>query len=180
MKSESELARVLDIHPSSVGAAKKREQIPPGWIEKVAEHYGINAHWLFFGKGEKYFLGSEQRSKSVLDSPNDEKSNAEKLNDEKLNDEKSRDELILARIIDQPPFLPAMPDGKSLSASGCPQCQYLRTLLSQEQAERRELSQENRKLWAKLCHLESEHARLLAFADSKHKKSDSAGTEQVA
>lgn len=51
-KNESELARILDIHPSSVGAAKKRTQIPTGWIEKIAEDFSINSDWLFFGRGQ--------------------------------------------------------------------------------------------------------------------------------
>ena len=47
--NDSDLARILGIHPSSVGAAKKRQQIPTGWIEKVAEDFGVSADWLFFG-----------------------------------------------------------------------------------------------------------------------------------
>lgn len=51
-KNESDLARILEIHPSSVGAAKKRNQIPTGWIEKVADDFSINSDWLFFGRGQ--------------------------------------------------------------------------------------------------------------------------------
>ena len=50
-KSDSGLARILDIRPPSVAAARKRKQIPSGWIEKVAEAYTVKTDWLFFGIG---------------------------------------------------------------------------------------------------------------------------------
>jgi hypothetical protein len=43
------LARVLNIKPQSIVAAKKRRQIPFGWIVTVAEKYQVSADWLFFG-----------------------------------------------------------------------------------------------------------------------------------
>lgn len=51
VKTDSALARVLDILPQSVTAARKRGQIPSGWIEKLSEQYGVSADWLFFGRG---------------------------------------------------------------------------------------------------------------------------------
>ena len=50
-KSDSGLARTLDIRPPSVAAARKRKQIPSGWVEKVAEGYNVKTDWLFFGSG---------------------------------------------------------------------------------------------------------------------------------
>lgn len=50
-KSDSGLARTLDIRPPSVAAARKRKQVPSGWIEKVAEGYSVKTDWLFFGIG---------------------------------------------------------------------------------------------------------------------------------
>lgn len=50
-KTDSALARALEILPQSVTAGRKREQIPSGWVEKVAEQFGVNASWLFFGTG---------------------------------------------------------------------------------------------------------------------------------
>lgn len=50
-KNESELAKILEINPSSVSAAKKRRQLPPGWVEIIAEKFNVNANWLFFGIG---------------------------------------------------------------------------------------------------------------------------------
>lgn len=49
-----ELAKVLEINPSSITAAKRREQIPTGWIETIAEKFNVNANWLFFGSGPMY------------------------------------------------------------------------------------------------------------------------------
>lgn len=50
-KNDSALARVLGILPQSVTAARKRAQIPTGWIENISEQYGVSTDWLFFGRG---------------------------------------------------------------------------------------------------------------------------------
>lgn len=50
-KTDSALARALEILPQSVTAARKRGQIPGGWFEKIAEQFGVSANWLFFGTG---------------------------------------------------------------------------------------------------------------------------------
>lgn len=50
-KNDSALARILDILPQSVTAARKRAQIPTGWIENISEQYGVSTDWLFFGRG---------------------------------------------------------------------------------------------------------------------------------
>ena len=54
VSSDSALARILGIKAPSVAAARKREQIPSGWIEKIAWEFRVNAHWLFFGEGIKF------------------------------------------------------------------------------------------------------------------------------
>ena len=62
-KSDSDLARALGIQPPSVAAARKREQVPSGWVEQVAERFGASADWLLFGDsrgatgGEAYTPG---------------------------------------------------------------------------------------------------------------------------
>lgn len=53
-KNDSALARALGILPQSVNAARKRGQIPTGWVEKISEQFDANANWLFFGKGSVY------------------------------------------------------------------------------------------------------------------------------
>jgi uncharacterized coiled-coil protein SlyX len=49
VKTDSALARILNIKPQSVVAAKKRRQIPPGWIVTLSREYDVSADWLFFG-----------------------------------------------------------------------------------------------------------------------------------
>lgn len=49
-KSDSALARILGILPQSVTAARKRGQIPTGWIENISEQFDISTDWLFFGR----------------------------------------------------------------------------------------------------------------------------------
>lgn len=51
ISKHSELSKLLGINQSSIAAARKRGQLPPGWIEKIAEDFNINANWLFFGQG---------------------------------------------------------------------------------------------------------------------------------
>jgi transposase-like protein len=49
----SVLARILAIDPASIAAAKKRQQIPGGWVEIIAEKCEVSSDWLYFGKGTK-------------------------------------------------------------------------------------------------------------------------------
>ena len=51
VESETGLGRKLGIKQSSVAGARKRNQIPPGWIVKISEQYEISADWLLFGEG---------------------------------------------------------------------------------------------------------------------------------
>ncbi|WP_084559407.1 LexA family transcriptional regulator [Nitratidesulfovibrio termitidis] len=50
-KGDTALANILGIKPPSVAAAKKRQQIPTGWVETIAEKFNVSADWLFFGRG---------------------------------------------------------------------------------------------------------------------------------
>lgn len=52
VEKDTELARILEIKPPSVSGARKREQIPSGWVERIAEKFGVSADWLFFGIGQ--------------------------------------------------------------------------------------------------------------------------------
>lgn len=49
--TDAELARALGITPQSVSGARKRGDVPPAWIQACAAQTGVNAHWLFFGRG---------------------------------------------------------------------------------------------------------------------------------
>ena len=52
-KSDGQLANYLGISRQNIGAARKREDVPTGWIYKVAELTGCSMDWLSFGKGPK-------------------------------------------------------------------------------------------------------------------------------
>ena len=51
VKSEGQLAKYLGITRQNIGAARKRDDVPPGWIYKVAELSGCSMDWLRFGQG---------------------------------------------------------------------------------------------------------------------------------
>ncbi len=49
--SDGQLAKNLGITRQNIGAARKRDDVPPGWIYKVAEISGYSMDWLRFGHG---------------------------------------------------------------------------------------------------------------------------------
>ena len=51
VKSDGQLATYLGITRQNIGAARKRDDVPPGWIYKVAELSGFSMDWLRFGQG---------------------------------------------------------------------------------------------------------------------------------
>ena len=53
VKSDGQLATYLGISRQNIGAARKREDVPTGWIYKVAELTGCSMDWLSFGQGPK-------------------------------------------------------------------------------------------------------------------------------
>ena len=53
VKSDGQLANYLGISRQNIGAARKRNDVPAGWIYKVAELTGCSMDWLRFGKGAK-------------------------------------------------------------------------------------------------------------------------------
>ena len=53
VKSDGQLANNLGISRQNIGAARKRDDVPPGWIYKVAELSGCSMDWLHFGHGPK-------------------------------------------------------------------------------------------------------------------------------
>lgn len=59
VNTDSELARKLGIKPPSVASARKRLQIPTGWIENVSVLANVSTDWLFFGRGPMG-VGEEQ------------------------------------------------------------------------------------------------------------------------
>ena len=72
VKSDGELANNLGISRQNIGAARKRDDVPPGWIYRVAEISGCSMDWLRFGQGPKVRLAyttAESRHKDQLASP---------------------------------------------------------------------------------------------------------------
>ena len=53
VNSDGQLAYHLGISRQNIGAARKRDDVPPGWIHKVAELSGCSMDWLRFGHGPK-------------------------------------------------------------------------------------------------------------------------------
>jgi hypothetical protein len=51
--SDGQLAKFLGISRQNIGAARKRNDVPPGWIFKVAELTGDSMDWLGFGRGPR-------------------------------------------------------------------------------------------------------------------------------
>ncbi len=51
VKSDGQLAKYLGITRQNIGAARKRDDVPPGWIYKVAELSGCSMDWVRFGQG---------------------------------------------------------------------------------------------------------------------------------
>ncbi|MGD2097815.1 MAG: helix-turn-helix domain-containing protein [Desulfobacterales bacterium] len=53
VQSDRQLAKYLGITRQNIGAARKRDDVPPGWIYKVAELSGCSMDWLRFGQGPR-------------------------------------------------------------------------------------------------------------------------------
>jgi hypothetical protein len=51
--SDGQLANYLGISRQNIGASRKRQDVPPGWIYKVAALSGCSMDWLRFGQGAK-------------------------------------------------------------------------------------------------------------------------------
>jgi hypothetical protein len=72
VKSDGQLATYLGISRQNIGAARKREDVPTGWIYKVAELAGCSMDWLSFGQGPKIrvkFTTEGMRSVGQVASP---------------------------------------------------------------------------------------------------------------
>ena len=71
VKSDGQLAKYLGITRQNIGAARKRDDVPPGWIYKVAELSGCSMDWLRFGHGPKVrveYTQAESKPKDGLSS----------------------------------------------------------------------------------------------------------------
>jgi len=59
MRTQVEIAKLLDIRQSSISDAKRRQSIPDSWLIKLFQIYNLNPNWLLDGEAPQ-FLG-EQR-----------------------------------------------------------------------------------------------------------------------
>ena len=69
--SDGQLAKYLGITRQNIGAARKRDDVPPGWIYKVAELSGCSMDWLRFGHGPKVraeYIAEGSRAKGEISS----------------------------------------------------------------------------------------------------------------
>ena len=53
VSSDGQMAKHLGISRQNIGAARKRDDVPTGWIYKVAELTGCSMDWISFGRGPK-------------------------------------------------------------------------------------------------------------------------------
>ena len=54
VKTDSELARALNITPPSVASARQKKQVPINWIEKISKNKNISLDWLYYGLGSMH------------------------------------------------------------------------------------------------------------------------------
>jgi len=59
-QNDSDLAKKLGVSHQSVASARKRQQVPVGWVAEVAARYGISADWILFGDRNLQSGGFEQ------------------------------------------------------------------------------------------------------------------------
>jgi len=65
VNSDGQLATCLGISRQNIGAARKRDSVPAGWIHKVAELTGCSMDWLGFGSGPKEMRAEYTASQPV-------------------------------------------------------------------------------------------------------------------
>ena len=66
VKSDEQLATYLGITRQNIGAARKRDYVPAGWIYKVAELSGCSMDWLRFGRGPQYRMAYDTADSQPL------------------------------------------------------------------------------------------------------------------
>ena len=54
-RSDSELARKLDVSQQSISSARTKDRVPDSWVRFAAERFGLSADWLLFGVGVPFF-----------------------------------------------------------------------------------------------------------------------------
>lgn len=59
LRTQVEIAKLLDIRQSSISDAKRRQSIPDSWLIKLYQIYSLNPNWILDG-AEPQFLGEHR------------------------------------------------------------------------------------------------------------------------
>ena len=59
IRTQMELARVLNIRQSSVSDSKRRQHLPEKWLLRLVMGYNLNPGWVLQGKGAKHLAPSD-------------------------------------------------------------------------------------------------------------------------
>ena len=59
MRTQVEIAKLLDIRQSSISDAKRRQSIPDSWLIKLYQIYNLNPNWVIDGE-QPQFLGERR------------------------------------------------------------------------------------------------------------------------
>lgn len=60
VSSDQDLAVKLNLSKQSIADARTRKTVPPAWIPRTAQLFGVSTDWLFFGKGPMHGGASAQ------------------------------------------------------------------------------------------------------------------------
>ena len=66
-KKYVEIQRFLNIKAGSVTGAKKRKNMPLGWLYSISLHYGCSMDWLLTGKGAKYAFPAREDAPQIAE-----------------------------------------------------------------------------------------------------------------
>lgn len=70
LRTQVEVARLLDIRQSSISDAKRRKSVPDGWLVKLYQLYGLNPNWVLDGE-QPQFLGEPKAGALTVQEPAD-------------------------------------------------------------------------------------------------------------
>ncbi|MHC1789084.1 LexA family transcriptional regulator [Solidesulfovibrio sp.] len=70
MRTQVEIAKLLDIRQSSISDAKRRQSIPDSWLIKLYQVYNLNPSWVLDGEIPQ-FLGDQRSGAFLVKEPAD-------------------------------------------------------------------------------------------------------------
>ncbi len=68
LRTQVEVAKLLDIRQSSISDAKRRKSVPDGWLIKLYQTYGLNPNWILEGD-QPQFLGEPKGGALAVKDP---------------------------------------------------------------------------------------------------------------